>query len=515
MQKPRNFRALAVSCLTVIITTYAFTQAPATPGANPPWYPSLMAFEHYDSARTHVFERARFGGAFGSNNQVDVRTAPVTYPTGYNMVYLNPDEVFLYGGGYGNIPNATGAFVAKIDPKTLEQIWKKQLINTVEANEWDYPGVVSLLDDGFLYLIYGYRLAKIDPRNGQMVGEPLELPTGKGLKENTSFNGFDALPDHTFIAKTLYREAGCPSQGPPALFPGNPPKNCPDPTDIPPSILVSIDPKNMRVLDQVELPAPVVGRPTTVRFRNKNYVYLTTNPTPTTPGTAIRYEIQDGKFTTHDTPDPSWNPGNIYKDGQTAGSAVVMMNDWFVVQTNSGPAKEPLSVIVINQADASQLFSTQPFKDFQVPPDYPTSWAPMSVSADPKRNLIYAIDSSPGVIGALKITPNGLQTVWTAYQRTTEFLAIIGPPGRRVLVGTDIPTGEKPGSNQHDFVVWRDAQTGQELARSEQLPVMTTGAMIQPYYFGKIFYCGLAGQLFELNVRPGSGEEQPDEDQPM
>jgi hypothetical protein len=70
--------------------------------SNPPWFPSLMAFEHYDSGRTHLFEQARFGGSYSGNNQVAVRKAPATYPTGYNIVYLSPDEIFLYGGGYGN-----------------------------------------------------------------------------------------------------------------------------------------------------------------------------------------------------------------------------------------------------------------------------------------------------------------------------------------------------------------------------------------------------------------------------
>ena len=42
-------------------------------------------------------------------------------------------------------------------------VWFNQLINTVETNEWNYPGVLSALKDGFLYLIYGYRLAKLDP----------------------------------------------------------------------------------------------------------------------------------------------------------------------------------------------------------------------------------------------------------------------------------------------------------------------------------------------------------------
>jgi hypothetical protein len=178
------------------------------------------------------------------------------------------------------------------------------------------------------------------------------------------------------------------------------------------------------------------------------------------------------------------------------------MNDWFVVQSNGSPATAPLSVIVISQSDASKQFSVQPFAGFPVPAGYPESWAPMSVSVDPSQNLIYSADSSPGVIGALKLTSKGLQTIWTAQQRTTEFLALIGPHDRRVLVATEIPPNQAPRTNTTDFVVWRDAQTGQELARTKQLPAMTSGTMIQPYYFGKIFYMALEGDLIELSVRP-------------
>lgn len=455
---------------------------------NPPWFPSLMAFEHHDSARTHLFEQARFGGSYDGNNQVAVRTAPVTYPTGYNMVYLSPDNVFLYGGGYGNIPNATGAFVAKVDPDTLEPVWHNQLTNTAESGEWDYPGVVSLLNDGLLYVIYGYRLAKLSPEDGAVVGQ-VDLPTGEALPENTSYNGFNALPDGTLIAKTVYREQGCQLQGPPGLF------NCPDPGNVPPSILVSINPRTLNVLDQVTLPALVAGRPTTARFRDHDYVYLTTATT------AIRYLVENGKFTL----DESWDPGDIYQPGQAIASAVVVMGDWFVVQTNGSPAAAPLSVVVINQADAAQRFSAQPFANFPVPDGFPTSWAPMSVSVDPDHNLIYTADSSPGAIGALELTTDGLRTVWTVRQRTTEFLALIGPPDRRVLVGTAIPPGQAPNQNTTDLVVWRDAQTGRELAHTRQLPAMTSGTMIQPYYFGKVFYLGLDGDLLELTAQPAPG----------
>lgn len=477
-------RALSITPVFLAVAAAAF----AGQDSNPPWFPSLMAFEHYDSARTHLFERARFGGSYDGNNRVAVRTAPVTYPTGYNMVYLSTDNVFLYGGGYGNITNAAGAFVAKVDPDTLEPVWYNQLTNTAESGEWDYPGVVSLLNDGLLYVIYGYRLAKLNPQDGAVINQ-VELPTGEALPENTSYNGFNALPDGTLIAKTVYREQGCQLQGPPGLF------NCPDPGNVPPSILVSIDPQTLKVLDQVTLPALVAGRPTTARFQGHDYVYLTTATT------AIRYLVENGKFTLDD----SWNPGDIYQPGQAIASAVVVMNDWFVVQTNGSPATAPLSVIVINQADATQRFSAQPFANFPVPNGFPTSWAPMSVSVDPSRNLIYSADSSPGVIGALELTADGLRTVWTAHQRTTEFLALIGPPDRRVLVSTAIPPGQVPNQNTTDFVVWRDAQTGRELAHTRQLPAMTSGTMIQPYYFGKMFYLGLEGNLIELAVRPAPG----------
>ena len=261
---------------------------------------------------------------------------------------------------------------------------------------------------------------------------------------------------------------------------------------------MSIDPQMLEVLDQVTLPAAVSGRPTTARFQVRDYIYLAT------PTTALRYLVEDGQFTL----DESWDPGDIYQTGQTLGSAVVVMHDWFVVQTNTTSATAPLSVTAINQADATQQFSAQPFATFPVPADFPTSWAPMSVSVDPDHNLIYTADSSPGVIGALQLTADGLQTVWTAHQRNTEFLALIGPRDGRVLVGTAIPPGQAPNQNTTDFVVWRDAQSGRELARTQQpLPAMTTGTMIQPYYFGKMFYLGLDGDLIKLTVRPASSEE--------
>lgn len=170
-------------------------------GGNPPWFPSLMAFEHYDSARSHLFPEANFGGSFEGPNRVTARPSPRKYPTPYNVVYLGPGEVFVYGGGYGDVPDGTGAFVAKVDPVTLKPVWRTKLINTVKADEWNYPGVLSALRDGYLYQIYGYRLAKLNAKDGAVVRK-VELPA-LAAQRDTSYNGLDALPDGTLIAKTV------------------------------------------------------------------------------------------------------------------------------------------------------------------------------------------------------------------------------------------------------------------------------------------------------------------------
>lgn len=465
---------------------------------NPPWYPSLEAFEHYNSGRSHVFPKAKFGGAFKGNNQVDILTSPAIYPSGYNMAYLDSKNIFIYGGGYGDEPGSIGAFVAKVNPHTLEPIWYNQLINTSQNGEWDYPGSMAILKDGFIYVIYGYRLSKIDPKTGVTI-KTLLLPTGGGAKENTSYNGFNATADGTLIMKSVYRQAGCSIQGPNALL------DCPDPTDVPPSILVSVNPHSMTVIDSITLPAPVAARPTIAKHKHRTYVYLVEATT------LIRYRVKKGKFIL----DESWNPGTITLEGQTTATSFVVMDDWVVGQVNTLPSATALSVIAINQSDASKQFFLQPFLGDPIPPlvaaAFSTaakgggpaiSWAPASVSADPDSHLIYATDSLPGKIAAIKLTRKGLKIVWKANQTTTEFTALIGSKKKRVLVGTDIPGPEIPGHNLNDYAVWRNAKTGEEIARSPLLPAMTQGTMIQPYYSGEMFYEGQLGQLIKLKPHP-------------
>lgn len=450
---------------------------------NAPWFPSLMAFEHYDSGRSHLFPEAVFGGSYDGPNRVTTRSSPSVYPTPYNVVYLGPGEVFVYGGGYGDVPGGTGAFVAKVDPVTLEPVWHTALIDTVATGEWNYPGVLSALSDGYLYQIYGYRLAKIDVRDGTVV-KTMELPT-LGEQRNTSYNGLDAFPDGTLVAKTVYRQAGCELQGFSVFL------DCPDPNDVPNSLVVAIDPRELEVINLIAAKEFIGGRLTATRFQGRDYVYLAGTTT------AFRYLYENGQFTL----DESWDPGPIYKEGQTSATAMVVMNEWVVLQTNAAPTSTPLSVIAIKQADAGCRFATEPFAEFQTPARQ-KSISPSAVSVDAVHRRIYALDAGVGRIGALELTDDGLHTVWTERQRTTEFLALIGPPDRRVIVGTEIPPGQPLGNTTHDFVVWRDAATGRELARTvPPLPAISTGSMVEPYYDGRMFYLAKSGEIVELTVQ--------------
>lgn len=185
---------------------------------------------------------------------------------------------------------------------------------------------------------------------------------------------------------------------------------------------------------------------------------------------------------------------------------MVVMNDWVVMQTNATPAKSPLSVIAINQKDAS-IIRAEPFRNEKppryYPPTYPKSVAPSSVSVDPDHKRIYALDAGVGQICALELRNNRLHKVWAEHQPTTEFLTLIGTADRRVVVGTEVPRSQLPGHNTEDFVVWRDALTGRELARTpETLPAVISGTMVEPYYSGKMYYLAQKGQIIELIVQP-------------
>ena len=99
------------------------------------------------------------------------RTRPAT-----TCSYLNANAAFIQGGSYGDVKNSIGPFVAKVNPKTLRPMWYTQLVNTVQTGEWDFPAGMAIENNGFIYVVSGYRIFKVDPTNGKVV-KTLKLPT--------------------------------------------------------------------------------------------------------------------------------------------------------------------------------------------------------------------------------------------------------------------------------------------------------------------------------------------------
>lgn len=494
------------------------TKSASQPTTNAPWYPSLQAFEHYSSGRPHVFSMARFGGSLDGPNTVRLfPSRKGAYPSGYNMSYLNAGAVFIQGGSYGDVVNSIGPYVAKVDPKTLKPVWYTQLRNTVQAGEWDYPGAMAIMNDGYIYVVSGYRVYKVDPANGKVVAT-LELPTkvymqtnypntpptyASTLTENavnTSYNGINALPDGTIVLKSLYREAGCTLNGPSAVL------KCPNARNIPASNLLSVDPESMKIIDTITLPVFAGARPTITRYRGVDYVYLLEKVS-----NVVRYSVKNGMFKL----DTSWTPAPVPYPNQTTGGSVIVMNDWIVGATNTIPAAGELTMFAINQSDASKVFLLQPYVKDPVPPELSkvfataasggvpaVSWADMSLEADPDNGLFYGVDTLARKVAAFKLTSSGIETVWKKRQTTTEWATLIGPKNQRVWVGTDIPGAEIPGQNKTETIVFRDAATGRELARSRKVPQMTQGSAIQPGYGGSVWFPVATGTLIKVTPSP-------------
>ena len=492
---------------------------------NAPWYPSLQAFEHYNSGRSHVFSQAEFGGSLDGRNKVAVvSSADGAYPSGYNMSYLNEHEAFIQGGSYGDVKNSIGPFVAKVDPKTLETKWYTQLRNTVDASEWDYPGAMAIESDGFIYAVSGYRLYKVHPEDGHVI-DTLVLPTMVYMRNNyptlpasyddfltddsanTSYNGLNALPDGTIVVKSLYRVADCDLNGAAALL------KCSNSGNVPKSNLISINPHKMQPIQILTLPAPAPARPTITRYHGVDYVYLLENT-----ALPVRYSVSHGIF----TPDSSWTPPAVINDGQEPGGSLIVMNDWIVGATNTVPATGHLTTFAINQGDASKYYSLQPYKDDPVDPvlaaefamaspgNQPAiSWADMSLEADPENGLFYGVETLARKVAAFRICDSGIEIVWKKTQTTTEWATLIGPKEHRVWVGTDIPLNQIPGANANDRVVWRDASTGRLLAHSGLVPVMTQGSAVQPGYDGSMYFPGATGTLVRLTPASVDGGPQP------
>lgn len=462
---------------------------------NPPWYPTMNAFERGDSNRTGLYKCATFTGSFTGPNQVYAYRSPDSYYAPAIMVTRGTNEIYVYGGSNAaSDPIPTSSYVARIEPGTLKEIWRTVLININISNPWTGVGGLESLG-GDLFAITNSYLYKLNGTTGEVKGV-LTLPTGLSLPNNSYFNGMDGWPDGTLVMKNLARAPGCTIQGFFALT------NCPNLGQTPPSAMVAVNPKTMKVLDWTQLEQMIGGRITATQYHGKDYAYL--------PGSTNLYRYEwDGKNLTLDK---SWGPVPYLLPNQTSASACGIMKDWVVCQTNGGGvSKVPLSVFAVSQANASKLTRIQPMplKPGQV------SYIPSLPAFDPENNRIYAMDPGPGKVAAINLDQKtgNMTLAWSVDQKTLEWTVLIGPADQRVFVGTNILTNvTNPldykvgpiGANYKEQIQWRDASTGKLLAASDYFSPMINGFEMWPGYGGLIYEGLNEGHIMALKVLPTS-----------
>ena len=138
-----------------------------------------------------------------------------------------------------------------------------------------------------------------------------------------------------------------------------------------------------------------------------------------------------------------------------------------------------MSVWACSQADSNEKFEIRPFDD----KDGQESFYTAMVSVDPENNRIYAMNTGTGQLAAISLNPGSrklLSLDWTVEQYSFSFMSLVGPEEDRVIVASDIPAFHEPGTSyktnyETEQVVWREAKTLRELARSERLPAMSKG----------------------------------------
>jgi len=464
--------------------------ASLVPGTtNSAWYNTVSPNEAFVSERTHTFPHTcnLFELLSQSEDKLEAQVKKRTLqglPAIYNIATRNRDELFVLGGvtnktewcEKNSFDCATGAYIAKVNAHTFEIEWRKPLHNAKENGDWDYPGAIGVHGNGYVYVVNGYKVYKIDPQSGeQMASQDLPTPTGQP-KGDTAYNGFSILSDGNLIVKSLTRIKGSQVDSIVALLFRY--------DDTIPSTLAVIEPNELKVVSQIKVKEPVLGRVSNTVFNGQEYVYVSGFDN------LFRFKYANSAIAL----DNNWGPVRYRFDHQKPAPAPGIMNDFVVIQNNFQLAKDALSVTAISQQDASITHRITPFEHSGVLPGSLQFSLP---TIDAENNRVYSYDFLENELVALDFNAlNGFTVAWRVPQRSLSFGAVLGPKDKRVFVLEDSDSAVAINAR----VVWRDGNTGKELARSGLIPT-APGLPITPGFDGTMYYLSsLQGRLTELNV---------------
>lgn len=445
-----------------------------------PWFPSAAPFEHADSSRSHLFAAVTEPSASqlrGKAIEVEVQLAE-NLPGIWNLATRGPGELVVLAGALGaNTGSAGGPFVAMLDADSLREQWRTRLLPPGTTGEWNYPGSVGIPANGFLYALFGYRLAKLDAASGRVLAITV-LPTAQ-RPADVAYNGFVATSDGTLVMKSLHRVPGCTVDGFRAVM-----GDCGS-AATPPSMLVAVDPESMKVVSVLQAPEALGGRITATAWNGRDLIYA--------PGQDFVHRfVWEGAQLRRDE---SWGPVAYRLEGQTTATAAAAMGAVVVLQTNALPSRTPMSILAISQADAQRVWRLQPFRD------RPGSFMPSMPTVDPDAQTVFSFDGGANRLVALQFNlDSGLTELWQAQQSSFSFSALIGPTGDRVFISSATEANGR-FNYERERVVWREASTGAELASGPWVE-RGAGLVITPDCGGTVYYPTVgSGKLYKFRLR--------------
>lgn len=441
---------------------------------NEAWYETMAAFEHYDSGRSQLFPNTKSVEEIAGSDKVKIQTriAEGTYIKPYNIVTRNPDELFLYGG---NVRSDEGAYVAKINASSLKEEWRVKLKDPQSTSDFNWPGMVGIHGNGQVYAIAGNLLAKINPDTGEH--KTIRLPEHEG-QGGAIYNGYDVTDDGIIFAKSM--EAGLPviagsNDGTKSL--SNLRSTAKNGV---PSFIVAVNPHNLEILASLEAPEPGLGRITCVRSGKTDYIYFLGITR------LWRYLYCEGVLKL----DPDWFPMNYVDQGGEPGTAIGLLGNWAIFQTNFIASKVPLRVFAVNIWDSTQFHSIQPFPDSKVSYEY------SKPALDIENSRVYTNDQAANMVAGLDFDPNsGFKIAWKETQgHMSSFWSIIAGKENRQIIGNDFWATSAKGKKKGDRIIWRDAATGKEIVATKILDKNSNPCIATPGFEGRFYYFATTSQ---------------------
>lgn len=467
----------------------------ASASAQDPLYTTMTRTYNNDIEHTGLFPCAQFNGSMTGPNKVVAKQSSTVYDTPFNIATLGVNDVYLYGGcGAQATPPGLVTYIAKIDPGTLDEIWRTNLTDASQNNQIHLCGAVDAIADGTLIATADHSLFQLDGQTGEILNMIENVPSGDAAPEDVAQNGASYFSDRTIILKTWNRVEGCTKNGIFAMY------ACDGTIFDPPapSVLSAIDPETFEVLDSVVLENNIGSRISTTNFQGKDYVYLTNT------SQFFRYEWNGSNLTF----DATWDPANYTEYGQVGGGTPTVMGDWIIDNTNG--LAIPMSIVAVSQADPSKMSSIQPNT---VLPNGTASTSAAKPMVDPENNRAYMCDFNFGTCSAMDLIDGELKLAWKVENMRTQTMAsLIGPPDKRVFVATSMESNETDDPTKYNFgpdganfveqYQWLDAATGKLITASDFYPPKSEASQTPPGFGGVLYGLTNNGSILALSIQP-------------